>query len=160
MPLDKMLSANRVESLVNSTSKKRILETMASLIASSIPSFDADELFQLFINRERLGSTGIGEGIAIPHCRCANAQKPLCAVITLEKPVDFEAADDKPVDIIFAMLVPEDADNAHLENLAALAEALQKPEYTQALRAADSNHSLFEAAIAPFAVEQTENSSL
>ena len=150
MPLTKMLSANRVHCNAHCTSKKRALETLADLIASSVATLNADELFQHLINRERLGSTGIGEGIAIPHCRFDTEGASICAVLTLDTAIDFDAADGQPVDVLFAMLVPEDADNAHLQNLAALAEAFQKNSYPTSLRAADSNHALFEAAIEPF----------
>ena len=150
MPLDKMLSANRVLCGTECTSKKRALETLADLITSSVPSLNADDLFQQLITRERLGSTGIGEGIAIPHCRFPTGGVSVCAVMTLCNPIDFDAVDNQPVDLIFAMLVPEDADNDHLQNLAALAEALQGEGYAETLRAADSSNALFMAALVPF----------
>lgn len=150
MPLDKMLSVNRVACHTQCTSKKRALETLAELIANSVPSLSAEDLFSRFISRERLGSTGIGEGIAIPHCRFETGGESICAVMTLEQPVDFEAADNKPVDVIFAMLVPEDSDNAHLQNLATLAEALQIKQYPNTLRQAQNSNDLFNAATKPF----------
>lgn len=150
MPLDQMLAANRIACQAECTSKKRALETLADLIASSVPSLSADELFQHLFSRERLGSTGIGAGIAIPHCRFATDGASLSAVMTLSQPIDFDAADGKPVDVLIAMLVPEDADNAHLQNLAKLAEALQESDYANRLRAAQNNAALFTAAIAPF----------
>lgn len=152
MSLEKMLSANRVKCRFACNSKKRALETLAELIASSLPTLNADELFQHLINRERLGSTGIGYGIAIPHCRFATNGASVCAVMTLETPIDFDAVDNQPVDIIFAMLVPEDANNAHLQNLAALAEALQKEGFPEQLRKAKSNQELYQTAVAPFLV--------
>ena len=151
MPLEKMLSANRIQCGAECTSKKRALEALAELIASSVPTLKAEELFQQLINRERLGSTGIGDGIAIPHCRFATGGASICAVMTLKTPIDFDAIDGKPVDIIFAMLVPENADNEHLQNLAALAEALQGNDFAEKLRNADSNNALYSTALAPFA---------
>lgn len=150
MPLDHMLSANRIACQAECTSKKRALETLADLISSSVPSLSADEIFQQLFNRERLGSTGIGAGIAIPHCRFATEGVSLSAVMTLSQPIDFDAADGKPVDVLIAMLVPEDADNEHLQNLAKLAEALQESDFANELRAAKTNAALFEAATAPF----------
>lgn len=150
MPLDHMLAANRISCQAECTSKKRALETLADLIASSVPSLSADELFQQLFNRERLGSTGIGAGIAIPHCRFATHGASLSAVMTLSKPIDFDAADGKPVDVLIAMLVPEDATSEHLQNLAKLAEALQETDFANKLRAAKTNAALFEAAVAPF----------
>lgn len=151
MPLEKMLSANRIQCGAECTSKKRALEALADLIASSVPTLKAEELFQQLINRERLGSTGIGEGIAIPHCRFDTGGASICAVMTLNEPIDFDAIDGKPVDIIFAMLVPENADNDHLQNLAALAEALQDSSFAENLRSTSTNSALYSAAIAPFA---------
>lgn len=150
MPLEKMLSANRVLCGTECTSKKRALEALAELISSSVPALKADDLFQQLITRERLGSTGIGEGIAIPHCRFPTGGVSICAVMTLNNAIDFDSVDNTPVDLIFAMLVPEDADNDHLQNLAALAEALQGTDYAKTLRSADSNNALYTAAVAPF----------
>lgn len=150
MPLDKMLSANRVHCQAQCTSKKRVLETLADLFSSSVPGCNADELFQHFVNRERLGSTGIGNGVAIPHCRFNSTKAAACAVITLIEPIDFDAVDGNPVDIFFAMLVPDDADNAHLQNLAQLAETLQHGDYLAKLRNAESNSLLFEVVAMPF----------
>ena len=70
--------------------------------------------------------------------------------MTLNNAIDFDSVDNTPVDLIFAMLVPEDADNDHLQNLAALAEALQGTDYAKTLRSADSNNALYTAAVAPF----------
>lgn len=150
MPLDHMLAANRIACQAECTSKKRALETLADLISSSVPSLSADEIFQQLFNRERLGSTGIGAGIAIPHCRFATEGVSLSAVMTLSQPIDFDAADGKPVDVLIAMLVPEEADNEHLQNLAKLAEAMQESDFANELRAAKTNAALFEAATAPF----------
>ena len=131
MPLHQLLAANRVNCKAQCTSKKRALETLAELIANSVPSLDGEQLFQHLINRERLGSTGIGQGIAIPHCRFATAGASICAVMTLEQAIDFDAADNQPVDILFAMLVPEDADNAPAKFGCLSRRAFQQPGYAQ-----------------------------
>lgn len=129
------------------TSKKRVLETLARLFSEHMNLEDSGELFQELINRERLGSTGIGDGIAIPHCRFQTNGQTLCACITLDNPIDFDAIDNKAVDVVFAMLAPEDAENSHLETLANLAEALQKPDYVNNLRNAKNSSELYSAAI-------------
>lgn len=120
----------------------------ANAIAQDIPAIDADELFRRLIGRERLGSTGIGHGVAIPHCRVENCTGTVGALITLAEPIDFDAIDSQPVDILFAMLVPEDAHDEHLQTLATLAGALNNPEYRQRLRRAQSDEALYQAAIA------------
>ncbi len=142
-----ILSPRRVLCGVQGGSKKRTLETLARHIAEDIPTLSADDLFSSLVARERLGSTGIGHGIAIPHCRLANCTGTLGALITLQDPVDFDAIDGNPVDIIFALLVPDEANDEHLQILAGLAERLSQPEYLEALRGADSNQALFEAAV-------------
>ncbi len=140
------LTPNRTQSRVSCSSKKRILELLAETIASSEPDIDADELFQQFIVRERLGSTGIGEGIAIPHCRCKRNDAMIGALITLAQPIDFDSVDSKPVDIVCALLVPEKEDDQHLQTLSKLAEALQQQNYVKELRNASSDDQLFRVA--------------
>lgn len=130
-------------------SKKRALEVLAKLIAEDCDCIDTSELFEQLISRERLGSTGIGGGIAIPHCRFKTDGATIGALMTLENPIDYDASDGRPVDIIFAMLVPEDAETEHLQTLATLAECLQKPDYVDALRQADIEERLYRAAIDP-----------
>lgn len=147
MLLESILSEDRTLAKIPSASKKRALETLAQIFAEHIDIINADELFQNFIGRERLGSTGIGHGIAIPHCRFNTGGKTFCACVTLEEPIDFDSVDNEPVDVIFAMLVPENAEAGHLQTLATIAESLQKPEYVAALRGSKSATELFQNAI-------------
>ena len=130
------------------SSKKRALEKLAELIAQSTPGISSDELFSHLINRERLGSTGIGEGIAIPHCRFETQGATIGALITLAEPIAFDAVDNRPVDIIFAMLVPNDANEQHLSTLAGLAEALQSAGFVEGLRRCNDDGGLYAAATA------------
>jgi nitrogen PTS system EIIA component len=147
MQIESLLTRKRTLSHAVCSSKKRALEALAELIAKDSDNIDANELFQHFIGRERLGSTGIGDGIAIPHCRFKTKGATIGALMVLDKAIDFDAVDSKPVDIIFAMLVPEDAESSHLQALATLAERLQKPEFVKALRLANTEEELFLAAI-------------
>lgn len=148
MQIESLISTSRTLCGVEGGSKKRALELLANAIAQDIPAIDADELFRRLIGRERLGSTGIGHGVAIPHCRVENCAGTVGALITLAEPIDFDAIDSQPVDILFAMLVPEDAHDEHLQTLATLAGALNNPEYRQRLRKAESDQALYQAAIA------------
>ncbi len=148
MLISSMLSPARTRAKIEGNSKKRVLQTLASLFAEQVDGLDADKLFQSFLNRERLGSTGIGEGIAIPHCRFDTGGKTYAACMSLNDPVDFDAIDSKPVDIVFAMLVPEDAEQAHLEALAQLAEAMHEARYVKGLRKAGTDSQLYDAAVA------------
>ncbi len=148
MQIQNLITPGRTLCGVEGGSKKRALELLANAIAQDVPGIEADELFRRLIGRERLGSTGIGHGIAIPHCRVANCNSTLGALLTLADPIDFDSIDSQPVDILFAMLVPEDAHDEHLQTLAALAGALNNADYRQRLRAANSDAALFQAAIA------------
>lgn len=147
MLIKAMLNEDRTRAKIEDASKKRVLETLACVFADSIESLDADALFQAFIKREKLGSTGIGEGIAVPHCRFDTGDKTYAACLSLLQPVDFDAFDDQPVDIVFAMLVPQNAEQSHLESLASVAEAMQTPGHVEALRAAKDNSTLYSKAI-------------
>ena len=110
---------------------------------------DYDAIFDQLIAREKLGSTGLGKGIAIPHCRAANCQEPLGTLVTLEDPVDFDAPDDRPVDLLFVLLVPEAAHQEHLDILANIARLFSQPDYCERLRAAKSDAALYSTATSP-----------
>lgn len=129
-------------------SKKRVLEYLSHLMTAQMPDMDADRLYERFLFRERLGSTGIGEGVAIPHCRLAGCSKALGAFLKLAEPVDFDAIDEKPVDLVFALVVPDEQHEEHLALLASIAGLLQNEEKRQQLRQAVSNQALYELAIA------------
>ncbi len=148
MDIQSILTPGRTLSGIEGISKKRALEILANTIAEDVPNIDADDLFRRLIARERLGSTGIGQGIAIPHCRIDNCDGTLGALITLKEPIDFDAIDSEPVDVLFAMLVPEQAGDEHLHTLASLASSLNEADYRESLRAASSDRELYEAAIA------------
>lgn len=137
-------------SVVNApgSSKKRVLESIAALFAKEQPELDEHDLFEALINRERLGSTGFGNGIAIPHCRFSGLKSPLSAVLCLEQPVDFDALDGEPVDLLFVLIVPEAATDAHLELLRQVASVLEHENTRQQLRSARDSLALYEAIIA------------
>lgn len=107
-------------------SKKRLLETLAGLLAGANPRLTADLVFDRLLERERLGSTGLGHGIALPHARVKETAEPLGAFVSLAKGVDYDAADGEPVDLAFALLVPESATEEHLQLLAQLAGLLDR----------------------------------
>lgn len=143
MQVQSFLSQRRTRCGVEASSKKRALEVLSQLIASDQPTLSADEIFKNFTNRERLGSTGLGLGIAIPHCRIKNCASIVGALIKLSKPIDYDAIDGQPVDILFALVVPEEAHDAHLQTLATIAERLNQPAYLEALRATVDCEALF-----------------
>lgn len=147
MQLVHILTQERTFCGVPSTSKKRLLEDIAQLISDDVPALNANEIYTQLLNRERLGSTGIGDGVAIPHCRVSNCSSVIGALVTLKTAVDFESVDDQPVDILFALVAPEEGHDEHLQALASVAERLNNPEFRAQIRAADSSESLYYTAI-------------
>ena len=147
MDVRSFLSQHRTRCGVEANSKKRALEVLSLIISEDQPTLNADEIFINLTARERLGSTGLGLGIAIPHCRLGSCSSTIGALVTLPTPIDYESIDGQPVDILFALVVPEEAHEAHLQTLAAIAERLNDPDFLKTLRQADDNESLFAAAI-------------
>lgn len=120
-------------------SKKRALETLSQLLASSQPNLTTEEVFTCLLKRERLGSTSVGLGVALPHGRQEGLEKATGAFITLAAPVDYQALDEQPVNMLFAMLVPEDASQEHLDTLTELANTFTDADYVEKLQRAESN---------------------
>ncbi len=129
------------------TSKKRLIEHVSTFLADQFEDTQADDIFEKLIAREKLGSTGIGEGIAIPHSRLAQCEDTLGALFLLETPIDFDSVDRKPVDLVFVLLVPEEATEQHLQTLSMLAEKFNQPDFRDALRSASDTNTLYDTAI-------------
>jgi PTS system nitrogen regulatory IIA component len=146
MNLNSILSPELTFCKVQGASKKRLFETSAELIASKTPEVNATQIYDALIAREQLGSTGLGDGIAIPHCRVPRCQKTIGCLVSLAEPVDFDAIDNKPVDLLFFLLVPENTLAGHLDTLRMLAENFSKPDFCARLRAAGSAADLYAAA--------------
>ncbi len=139
--LSQILTPGRTLCRAPGVSKKRLFETIAKLISDDQLSLPYDEVFSQLIAREKLGSTGLGQGIAIPHCRIGNCSHPLGTLVTLESPIDFDSPDDQPVDLLFVLLVPEEANQQHLDILAEIARLFSQPDFCRQLRdAVDSDH--------------------
>jgi PTS system nitrogen regulatory IIA component len=147
MTIAAILTPSRTYCAVTGSSKKRVLERISQLISEDIPALEYSTLFKNLIAREKLGSTAIGEGIAIPHCRMSMCDEVTGALIRLQEAVDFEAADDKPVDLLFVLLVPEQACDEHLQALAELAGLFNREDFRTALREAGDSQQMYEAAI-------------
>ncbi|MBV1931861.1 MAG: PTS IIA-like nitrogen regulatory protein PtsN [Porticoccaceae bacterium] len=148
MNITEVLTPERTCCNMPGISKKRVLEYISTFLAEKTDFIDADTVYQGLLTRERLGSTGIGEGIAIPHCRLPGCQKITGVLLKLETPVDFDANDDAEVDLIFALIVPDEQNDEHLQALASIAELMQSDEVRQKLRNCRSNDTLYQTAIA------------
>jgi PTS system nitrogen regulatory IIA component len=114
-------------------SKKRVFERAAEAMGGSL-NLSSETIYRALLAREKLGSTAIGEGIAIPHCRINDCAVPAGCLVTLQEPIDFGSADGQDVDIIFVLLVPEEATEVHLKLLAALARSFSNAEVRDRVR--------------------------
>jgi PTS system nitrogen regulatory IIA component len=130
--------AERIGNQLDIGSKKRLLEVFGELLATDAPDIDPEAVFERLLERERLGSTGLGHGIALPHARMREVDEAIGAFVQLREGVDFDAIDDKPVDLGFALLVPESANEVHLQLLSQLATMFSDAQLRQSLRAAES----------------------
>ncbi len=139
MQINTLLDPDRIACQQDGTSKKRTLDLLSRLLADALPDYSEGELFDSLIHRERLGSTGLGQGVALPHGRLNGLVTPLAAMVTLNNGgIDFDAIDGQPVDLLFALLVPEESTDEHLQILARLAAMFSDPEFCQSLRACTS----------------------
>lgn len=134
MQLSTILQANAVKSISSCTSKKRLFHDLGELAETSY-GLDADTVIEALMDRENLGPTGVGQGIALPHARLAGADKVLGLFLRLEKPINFDAVDRQPVDLVFALIAPEDAGVDHLKALALVSRTLRDASFCAKLRA-------------------------
>ena len=116
MYLNEVLSLDCTKTAVQCTSKKRALEIISE-IAAQHSGINSNKLFECMLNREKVGTTGIGNGIAIPHGRMMDSDKAIAVLLQCEHPVDFDSIDSRPVDIMFALLVPDEQCQTPLKNL-------------------------------------------
>lgn len=137
-----LLAPERCRCQVPVTSKKRALELLSELISSKSTALTAHEVFNCLVAREKLGSTGLGHGVAIPHGRLPDVDAPVGAVVTLETGVDFDAPDREPVDLIVGLIVPEASTDEHLHILSKLAETFSDQSRVTSIRQATSPESI------------------
>lgn len=128
------LDVSRIKLLHEISSKKRVFELLGELLVTDLPNTQATQVSSGFQARERLGTTALGEGVAIPHCRIDNISEIRCAVIKLNQGVDFDAPDQQKVSLFYALLVPENATDEHLKTLSLLAKFLSEQENRNKLR--------------------------
>lgn len=146
MLISEILSADCTRSAVPCSSKKRVLEIISELAAPRL-GLDEQKLFDSLLAREKMGTTGIGGAIAIPHGRIPDGYPVTCVLLTLEQPIPFDAIDNQPVDLLFAMLVPESECKIHLKTLALVAEKFNDKNFCRQLRLAESDEALYQQMI-------------
>ena len=143
MQLSEILTTSCTSCDVAISSKKRILEKICQLAANQVSDIEQDELLESLINREKMGSTGIGNGIAIPHGRLPNANKAVAVLITTQKAIDFDAIDNRDVDIFIALFVPENSCQEHLDTLQSIAKLFSDKKIIKQVRKCHDNQALF-----------------
>ena len=133
MDLSDLIDASAILPALKANSKKQLLQLLAEK-AAAITGLPAREVFDTILQRERLGSTGVGNGIAIPHGKLPGVKRITGVFARLDTPVDFEALDDQPVDLVFLLLAPEGAGADHLKALSRIARVLRDGETVAKIR--------------------------
>ena len=141
---DDLLTPEQIRIDDAAASKKKALESIAGLFAASVNMPNAETIFKKLLEREQLGSTGMNHGIALPHARMKGISKPQGALVRLRQGVDFDALDDQPVDLLFGLLVPENATEEHLSLLASLARLFSDQQLCNQLRQAKTTQEIME----------------
>jgi len=142
MQLAQILAPEGVRVVGSLTSKKRLFQELAE-IAASLTELRAADLFDALQERESLGPTGVGNGVALPHARVSGLERVMGVFVRLEKPLGFDAVDRQPVDLVFALFAPEDAGVDHLKALALVSRKLRNATVCTKLRANDDPATLF-----------------
>ncbi len=143
MKFNNLLKLDQIRLNITAGSKKKVLQVISDIVAENYPEYNANKIFELLIERERLGSTGIGRGVALPHGRLPDCQEPIGIFISLAEGVDFDAIDQEPVKLLFALLVPENSTQEHLEILARLADFFRQDKNRQILENATSPETVY-----------------
>ncbi len=144
MNIADLVTPDRVQAIAELKSKKRSLEELSRLLAQATPYLTEADVLSSLIHREKLGSTGLGQGVAIPHGRVRGLEDSVGAFLRLDEGIDYESSDGAPVDLVFGLLVPEDCTEEHLQVLARLAEAFTDEDFCTRLRKAPGAKALYD----------------
>ena len=150
MPTTDLIASNAIIPALKVNSKKQVLQELAAR-AAMLSGQNERAIFDILMQREKLGSTAIGNGIAIPHGKMATLTRLFGLFARLDRPIDFEALDNQPVDLVFLLLAPEGAGADHLKALARIARLLRDPNVTHKLRASHDAESLYAVLAMPSA---------
>ena len=150
MPLTDLVVPNAVIPALKVNGKKQAIQELAAK-AAALTGLSEREILEILLQREKLGSTGVGNGVAIPHGKLAKLNKLFGLFARLERPIDFEALDNQPVDLIFLLLAPEGAGADHLKALARAARLLRDPAVVHKLRASHDAEALYAVLAMPSA---------
>lgn len=142
MDISDLITPSTIVPSLKVTSKKQTLQELARHGAEAT-GLDEREIFEVLLERERLGTTGVGAGVAIPHGKLAGLKRLYGVFARLEQPVDFDSIDEQPVDLIFLLLAPETAGADHLKALARVSRQLRDREMCEKLRGSDTAEALY-----------------
>jgi PTS system nitrogen regulatory IIA component len=137
MTISALLSPQRIFLDTEISSKKKLLELIANIVADQT-EMPESAIYSNLLNRERLGSTGLGHGFAVPHARLENLDKTIGCLFRLKEPVNFESPDNQPVDLVFTIIIPQEATEEHLMILSSLASIFSQTDVCEAIRGATS----------------------
>ncbi len=135
MAISALLSPQKIFIDTEVSSKKKLLELIANITADQT-QLPESTIYTNLLNRERLGSTGLGQGFAVPHARLPELQNTIGCFFRLKQPVNFESPDNKPVDLVFTIIIPQEATDEHLLILSSLARIFSNADICEAIRAA------------------------
>jgi len=150
MDLGDIIAENAVIGDLRANSKKQLLQTLSEH-AADLTGLSAREIFDTVLQREKLGSTGVGNGIAIPHAKFPGFDRIAGVFARLAEPIDFDALDEQPVDLVFLLLAPESAGADHLKALARISRLLRDPTVVAKLRGSSSKAALYSILTEPAA---------
>lgn len=145
MIINDIISLDRTQCSVKCQSKKRIFEIISEIAVEQSPELDQGEVLTSLLSRERMGSTGIGHGIAIPHGKIKGLTNMIAVIVTSDCPIEFDAIDSQPVDIFFAILVPEEQTDKHIQALSGIARKLSNKDTVKAIRSANNKNEIVAA---------------
>jgi PTS system nitrogen regulatory IIA component len=137
MTISELLSPQRIFLDTEISSKKKLLQLIANIVADQAGLAES-LIYSNLLNRERLGSTGLGHGFAVPHARVENLDKTIGCLFRLKEPVNFESPDNQPVDLVFTIIIPQEATEEHLMILSSLARIFSQTDTCEAIRRATS----------------------
>ena len=147
MQLREILTPERTVSHASENSKKTLMERLSQLLAQNTPEINANDIFQKLIERERLGTTKLGCGVAVPPARIQKLHAPIAAFIHLDHGILFDGTEKQPVDLFFGLLVPEEATDDHLQILAMLAEMFSQKSLRNQFRISKNSSDLYQLII-------------
>ncbi len=147
MLLDEIIQPDSVLANAHARSKKHCLEILSELLVRSNPDLASETIFEGLIERERLGCTSLDKGTAFPHCRVEGLTSSIAALIKLSEPIDFDAPDGEPVDLVFGMMVPSELSDSDHADIKAITNVLGDEGLRGRLRAANSSSELYDALI-------------